>query len=208
MQQLDVDVQKEKKKFKDWRRRQVILIFVLLFIALVVLPVRLSVKYGEVGFVEVFFVSFGNWEGWAALALGLMACFLYCLLADNRFHFQCPHPDCKMSIDLHDPWVCPYCHNNNISYPSFTDRTGLGVFFFRCTIFDKCAARGHVPESYKCMSSKHHPSGFVFELIPGGKKQLPGYKNEPSVSPQVVQLPSPPPPVQGQVMPRDRNFFG
>jgi hypothetical protein len=202
-QELDVDIQQVRKDFKSWRRRQVR--WLVTAISLVFLfGVSLAIKNPTV---KGFFGSlFTTLEGWMALAFWVYFYIILFRLLDNKYHFQCPAANCKMAIDLHDPWVCPFCPNNNVSYPGY-QRPIYHILFFRCTIFDKCAARGHVQESYKCMSSKHR-DGFVFELIPGGNRNLPAYKYEPSPPVQLVQPPPPEQPRTGEIIPRDRNFFG
>ena len=185
-QELDIDIQQVKRDFQKWRWRQAIWILMTDVVGVDLID-RLDRDYGVTGW-NALRILLTTWEGWTMFVLFGVACFIFIRLMDNKYHFQCPHPKCNMAIDLNDPWVCPYCPNNNVSYPEYLQRRFLQYFSFRCTIFDKCAVRKHVPQSYKCMSPRHK-DGFVFELIPGGNTELCAYKYEPSHPVQALQSP-------------------
>lgn len=168
-----------------------------LYITSVPMPI---VSWWEILRHDVAWVFF-SWQGWIALFLISAVYFAVRYFLHGEHHFQCPFQECNAEIRIDEPWDCPYCVGNK------TTTTDIPPLFH--TFFDTCRKRRHKPESYQCPTCVAEGREGIFELIPNGRKNKPATKAIVNQS-QVVQLP-PPPPIQGQVMPRDgsgeRNFF-
>lgn len=199
--EYDVDVQKVKEKYRRWRIPMFFSVPCFLgalffWIAMTYVSAS-SVSWWENLKYDVSWVFF-TWQGWVALFLfsSMVLAVRYWLWGVH--HFQCPFP-CNAEIRIDEPWDCPYCVGKK------TTIVDCPPLFH--TFFDTCRKRRHKPESYQCPTCVEEGRPGIFELIPNGRTDKPAKKA--NVSPlQVVQLPPPPPPpVQGQVMPRNRNFF-
>jgi hypothetical protein len=192
----NVDVQRVKEKYMQWRYS--VLAGAILWFGFFCLWIFFTVDTSKSQDLWSSLIAAGEyyiftWYGWVVLVYLTVGYFLYDYLINKKMHFQCPFYDCNTQIYINEPWQCPYCRSDvNFTYPTL----------YRRTFFDKCK-NGHKPESYQCPTCAEEGRPGIFELIPNGrmdkfaKKAIFNQQN-------VVQLP---PPVQGQVMPRDRNFF-